>query len=74
MKRAFRDAPPHFRCKAAIRLRDGSWAQCGRWFSEGTRERGDNGAHLCSQHFEMFINDKPLRAFLSGYPLISGKK
>ena len=65
---AFRDAPPWSRCSAAIKLHDGSIAQCGRWISEGTRQRSDNGAYLCSQHFNMFIT-KGVRKFLVGYPL-----
>jgi len=51
----FRDAHPMFRCRATIRLKDGTLAQCGRRYSEGTRSRADNGAMLCLQHFKIYL-------------------
>lgn len=74
MRRAFVDAPPYFRCSAAVRLKDGTYAQCGRWMNEGTRQRTGTIAGMCTQHFEMAIADRPVRKFLAGYPLISGKE
>lgn len=74
-KRIFRDAPPIFRCSAAVQLKDKTWAQCGRWYHPGTRHRGDGLALLCSQHFEMATSGKPVRKFLplAEHPAISGQ-
>ena len=53
----FRDAHPMFRCRATIRLKDGTRAQCGRRYNDGTRTRADGGAMLCLQHFRMYLRD-----------------
>ena len=74
MKRPWRDAPQWVRCKAAIRLADGSYAQCGRWRNPGTEKRRDNTANLCTQHFNMAMDGKPVREFLDGYPLLVQEK
>ena len=72
--RVFRDAPPWARCKAAIRLKDGSGAQCGRWENEGARGNISGGSGFCTQHFNMFFEGKPVRLFLAGYPLATMRK
>lgn len=44
MKRRFIDAPYEKRCQANVRLKDGSYAQCGRYAKiDG----------LCKQHHKM---------------------
>lgn len=46
MTRRFVDAPTGYRCTAAITLKDGSTAQCGRWAA-------NKGQMLCTQHYKI---------------------
>lgn len=68
MKREFRDAPAWARCGAAVRLRDGSFAQCGKWRNEEFA-RNPRGTSLCTQHMKMYCDGKGVRLFREGYPL-----
>lgn len=68
MPRVFRDAPPWGRCSAAIRMRDGSWAQCGRWRNEAFA-RNPQGTTLCTQHIKMYCDGAGVHWFTEGYPL-----
>ena len=67
-RRIFRDAPPWARCSAAVHLRDGSWAQCGRWRNEGFA-RNPAGRALCTQHMKMYCDGPGVHWFAPGYPL-----
>jgi hypothetical protein len=49
--RTFRDAPDWGRCGAAVRMRDGSYAQCGKWRNDEVLRGG--GDILCTQHWKV---------------------
>ncbi len=53
MKRVFVDAPDRERCKAIVKLRDGTTANCGR------RAVQDG---LCTQHYKIAQRDAALRS------------
>jgi hypothetical protein len=57
-KRVFRDAPQSLRCRAVVRLKDGTTAQCGRY---GLLEYQANPAvneRLCEQHAKMKLRGR----------------
>jgi hypothetical protein len=69
-KRVFRDAPPWARCGMAVKLRDGSWAQCGRWQNEGYRTNPLQQGSPCTQHGDMLFSGKVVYLWKAGHPPI----
>ena len=67
-RRIFHDAPAWARCSAAVRMRDGTMAQCGRWRNESFL-KNPRGTHLCTQHMTMYCDGPGVRWFSEGYPL-----
>lgn len=60
--RRFVDAPQYVRCTADIQLKDGTWAQCGRY---GYQEYMANPAvnqRLCEQHANMKLTGRLRKA------------
>lgn len=57
IRRPWRDAHPSIRCRATVRLRDGSTAQCGR--AHDRRYSGNpHWRMFCAQHQEMHFTGK----------------
>jgi len=62
-KRIFRDAPDWLRCGARITLKDGSYAQCGRYQNDGYFRNPHGPGSVCTQHGDMISAGKAVWRF-----------